>query len=591
MQRGQCLRSVIAGFALLTSLAQAGLVAQFPHQHAQAVNPDTQLVLRFNSAPLLARAGQVRVYDAADGRLVDTLNLSIPPGPTERNLVPAPYLASPYPYPNLARRPANADTRPGTPTAGVTPAPVPVPGRYQLTIIGGFTEGFHFHPIIVRGNEARIQLHHNLLGYGKTYYVEIDPGVLTVADGSFKGMQGRDAWRFSTRSRPPSRDAARLTVSADGTGDFNTVQGALDFVPDRPRRRVTIFVRNGDYEEIVYFRNKQRLTILGEDRDKVRIHYANNEVFNPHPFNLSTNEQPGTFPSRRAAFMADHASDIALVNLTIQTTLKGQAEGLLINGERNIVSHVTVIGDGDALQTNGSAYYTDFKLQGGGDTILGRGPAFFRRCEIEAPGPFMWIRNTQASHGNVFVDCSFRAPPGRLAELARLPSNKGRNYPYAEAVLLNATLSGISPQAWGPVDGDPAHVRFWEFNSRAPDGSPVDVSRRHPASRQLERGRDAALVKAYSDPAWVLGGWQPLLAPIILAPPADAQLGADGTATLQVKVAAVPEARYRWFRNGQPIRGAHGASLRVARAGRYAVEVRNAAGRVRSAAARVGLGG
>jgi hypothetical protein len=116
----------------------------------------------------------------------------------------------------------------------------------------------------------------------------------------------------------------------------------------------------------------------------------------------------------------------------------------------------------------------------------------------------MWIRNTQANHGNVFDHCTFRATGGETV-LARLPDNKGRNYPYAEAVLLDATLVGIAPEGWGPIDGDAAHVRFLEFNSRAADGKPVDVSRRHPASRQL----DAKTSAPYRDPAWVLGGWTP----------------------------------------------------------------------------------
>ncbi|GAB3458456.1 hypothetical protein GCM10027321_14120 [Massilia terrae] len=493
--------------ALAVSLpAAAAPVAQFPTQHASNVNPDTHLVLRFASQPKLGASGQVRVYDAASGRLVDTLDVSIPAGPTERATGPyPPYLATPYDYSGPRR--TNADTRPGTPSA---PGAQAVAGNYQLTIIGGFTDGFHFHPVIVHDNTATIYPHNNLLEYGKTYYVEIDPGVLSVADGSFKGITGKDGWRFSTKAHGPRPDATRVTVAADGSGDFNTVQGALDFVPEQHPGRVTVFVKNGDYEEIVYTRNKRDVTIAGEDRDKVRVHYANNEVFNPHPANIGTNELPGSFPSRRAAFTVDHSNGIALLNMTIETTLQGQAEGLLINGEHNIVSEVTIRGWGDALQANGSNYFSDIKLAGGGDTILGRGANFFRRCEIESHGAYMWIRNTAANHGNVFVDCSFRTQGGGQAVLARLPANKGKNYPYAEAVLINATLSGISPEGWGPVDGDTSHLRFWEFNSRDEHGKPVDTSARHPASRQLDKVRDAKLIAQYSDPAFVLG-WQPVL--------------------------------------------------------------------------------
>jgi pectinesterase len=493
-------RSFLAVLALCTSAGAAPAVL-VPANGAAAVNPDTHLVLRFSTPPTVGHAGKIRIYDAADDRLVDELDLSIPAGPTERAAGPyPPYLATPYDY--GGRRRTNADTTPGTPSA---PGVQPAAGNYQLTIIGGFTDGFHFYPVIVHGNTATIYPHHDLLRYGKTYYVRIDPSVLAVADGSFKGVKD---WRFTTKPHAPAADARRVTVAADGSGDFATVQGALDWVPDGHTGRVTVFVKNGDYEEIVYARNKHDVTVEGESRDGVRIHYANNEVFNPHPPNVGTNELPGTFPSRRAAFALDHVRDVTLANLTIATTATGQAEGLLVNGERTIVKDVTIEGAGDALQTNGSAYYDNIRLTGTGDTILGRGPAYFRRCEIASRGAFMWIRNTQANHGNVFDHCTFRATGGETV-LARLPDNKGRNYPYAEAVLLDATLIGIAPEGWGPVDGDASHVRFMEFASRAADGKPVDASRRHPASRQLDRERDADTIAHYRDPAWVLGGWTP----------------------------------------------------------------------------------
>ena len=70
--------------------------------------------------------------------------------------------------------------------------------------------------------------------------------------------------------------------------------------------------------------------------------------------------------------------------MTLQTTALGQAEGLLITGDRNILSHVTVIGSGDALQANGRIYMVDSTIIGGGDTILGRGTLFCERCTIKS---------------------------------------------------------------------------------------------------------------------------------------------------------------------------------------------------------------
>jgi pectinesterase len=52
-------------------------------------------------------------------------------------------------------------------------------------------------------------------------------------------------------------------------------------------------------------------------------------------------------------------------------------------------------------------------------------------------------------------------------------------------------------------------VRFWEYNSRNVDGTPVDVSQRHPASRQLDKVKDAETIANYRKPSFVLNGWQP----------------------------------------------------------------------------------
>ncbi len=497
------LLSAILIFFFINPTVAANEVALSPANGATNINPDTHLEMTFSSAPSLGSSGQIRIYDASNDRLVDLLDVSIPAGPTTGDTTKgATYTPVPYEY--VQGKFTNANTKPGTPS-GVA---LPTLGNYQLTIIGGFTDGFHFYPVIIRGNKATIYLHNNLLEYGKSYYVQIDQGVLTTKDGSFTGIERKD-WTFDTKALAPNVHSATFVVSANGDGDFSTVQGALDFIPDNNPNRVTIFIRNGDYEEIVYFRNKNNITILGESRDSVVVHYANNEVFNPHPINLKTNEMEGTFPSRRAAFAVDHCKGIHLVNLTIKTTAKGQAEGLLINGEEIIVSNVTIVGSGDALQTNGTAYFNNCCIVGDGDTVLGRGAAFFNRCELLSYSTFMWIRNTNANHGNVFVGCRFINIGEAETELARCPTNHGKNYPHAEAVLLNCTLSGISPVGWGNIGGETSNIHYWEYNSVNRDNGFVDVSKRHSASRQLTMENDSVIIANYMNPAFVLGGWIP----------------------------------------------------------------------------------
>ena len=266
---------------------------------------------------------------------------------------------------------------------------------------------------------------------------------------------------------------------------------------------------------------KRNLTIRGENRDKVQVGYANNSAFNPGG-------------RSRWAFSIVDGADIQLSTFTINNHAIGQAEALMTRGERIVLSDMTLNGSGDALTTYGTLYVQDSKLTGHGDTILGYAAAYFLRTELQSIGPFTWTRTPAGQHGNVFVDCTFIAIDAPLpwaasapapvanpaAVFARLPRNNSAtrtadNFPHAEMVLINTRTQGISPEGWGPVEEAPgfdsSQVRFWEFNTTDLQGKPVDVSRRHPVSRQLTIEKDAVLIADYKRPEFVLGGWKPVV--------------------------------------------------------------------------------
>jgi pectinesterase len=174
---------------------------------------------------------------------------------------------------------------------------------------------------------------------------------------------------------------------------------------------------------------------------------------------------------------------------------------------------------------------------------------------------------------------------------ARAPSNGGKNYPYSEAVLISCALEGIDPAGWGPIGGDTSNIHYWEYSSTGlNDGKPVDVSMRHPASRQLTMEKDAAIVAHYRDPAYVLGGWAPTMAPLILAQPESVMAKTGQTAAFRIKVAAIPEASYQWLRNDTPISSATNATLTLENvslkdAAAYTVVAKNGSGNATSSKA------
>lgn len=477
-------------------------ITLFPAKGQKAVNVDTHLRLNFSSVPQLGNKGMIRIFDAETNVCVDSLDMSIPAGPTQsRQYGPeCGYTKVPYNYARTAMA-TNCSVRPGMPSG--TNNPTYDEGNYQLNIIGGFTDAFHFHPIITEGNKAVIYPHNNILDYGHRYYATIDAEVLHAP-----GFKGIKRWEFETEKSAPKKDT--ITVDANGKGEFSTLQGALDFIPDFSEKPYTILVKAGDYEEIVYTRNKSNLTIIGDGMDKTRIHYRQNEVFNPHPLTIKTNEWPGTFPSRRAAVMFDNCNDITLKGLTCATDLKGQAEGLLLNGKHIALYNVRVIGDGDAIQTNGTIYMEECEVLGGGDTFLGRGSVFGYRCRlINHGGPFSWVRNTKGHHGFVFVECSFDTDNGRVGDLGRTKTNLGQGYPDAEYVVIDCLLGNIRAEGWSSI-GFPSATML-EYNSckLSNPAEKVDISKRHEWSRQLTLEKDAELINNYRNPAYVLNGWNP----------------------------------------------------------------------------------
>ncbi|RFU27542.1 hypothetical protein B7463_g8794, partial [Scytalidium lignicola] len=444
-----------------------------PTNGQRNVNIDAQLVLTFPSPPSIGSNGTIRVYDAK--QLVDTLDLSIP--------------FSPSPYGNGSTKANYSDTT-----------------TYQTNIIGGMD--FYFYPIIVHNNTATVYLHNNQLDYGKTYHVEMDPEVLILSQNTpFRGFSSNSPWTFSTKTRGPAPGTTQVVVAADGSADFNTVQGAIDWAPANSVRRITIYIKNGNYEELVYWQYKNNILLRGESRTKTIVGYPNNSAFNP------PNRQG---PSRRPAFSFHGVTDTQLSGFTINNYYKGQAEALLVEGTRVIIDDMTLNGSGDAFTTYGTIYVVDSTLTGDSDTVLGYGSVYWLRSEIISNGPAVsWTRTVEGIHGNVFVDGTIRGVGN--STFARLPDNSGgvmSNWPYAEMVLINTKTDGIDPVGWGPVQGSPfdtSHLHLWEYHTMDLDGKLVDVSQRLNVSRQLMLPKDAGILADYTNPAYVLGGWTPVV--------------------------------------------------------------------------------
>lgn len=63
-----------------------------------------------------------------------------------------------------------------------------------------------------------------------------------------------------------------LTVAQDGSGDYKTIQEAVNAVRDLSEVQVPIHIKNGTYKEkLVIPSQKSKITLIGQDKDKTII--------------------------------------------------------------------------------------------------------------------------------------------------------------------------------------------------------------------------------------------------------------------------------------------------------------------------------
>ena len=297
--------------------------------------------------------------------------------------------------------------------------------------------------------------------------------------------------------------AKDLVVAADGSGDFKTVQAAINAVPANADGRTTILVRKGTYPELIVVpAEKKKLTLRGEDRKQTIIAATHNARLNPQ---------------RREMFSL-LADDFRLENITLHnTTPKGgsQAETIRVRADRVVLDHCDFKSFQDTLRLDGRVYVHECYVEGDVDFIWGAGTVYFDRCDILAlhDGFLVQSRNGPAKLGYVFVECKIATAPALESfVLARIDPAR---YPFSHVAFINCAMGKfVTPAGWvfdGPgAAASKEHIRFWEFQSTDLAGKPLDVSQRIAGSRQLT----AAEAAQQRDLAFVLGGtdhWNPTL--------------------------------------------------------------------------------
>ena len=446
-------------------------------------------------------------------------------------------------------------------------------GKVQARTIAG--ESFNTYPIIISNYTATIFPHAAVLAYNQTYFVTVDPGVFADSNKqTYAGFTSTNAWRLTTKASAPGNHT-NLVVAADGSGDFATVQGAVDFLPANNSTHTLITIRNGAYTEIVDIKSKNNITFRGESHNGVVVNYPNNA-------NLAT----GGNTHFRMSFKVN-ANDVAIENLTLlNSTPKGgsQAEALML--ETGILRFILNNAEVDSYQdtilgntTSTQAYFNNSLIQGDVDYIWGGMNAFFTNCEIRtvtAGGNITQARTTAGQNGMSFVNCLLSVFSNGVINctLGRAIGIANGNVCFARCRIACGNFTG-----W--TSGDVASSRYWEYQNSNLTGTAACIYN----GTQLTNG-DSRLINALSVSNW-LGGWVPQLAPNITSQPTSLVATTGQSLTFAVGATGIPEPVYQWLKAGTNLAGATSATLSIATAqaddaGTYSVVVSNRAGIVTS---------
>ena len=323
---------------------------------------------------------------------------------------------------------------------------------------------------------------------GQTYLVTVDEGVVQQPQLS---ITAADNWRFTLSESPASEHEQR--VAHDGSGDYCSILGALAAVP-AAHAPITLNIGRGKHLGPFVINNGQDIAFRGDDRKETVLLGENNEKLNP-----------GT--ATRALFSVDRSQRITLENLTIHNLTPqggGQAEALRLQRcDHCVARQLDVLSLQDTLLLSGSVYMEDSYVEGNVDYIWGGGAAYFKNSEFKTVGRGGYLvqsRNPVGETGYVFVDCRLTRSSGvDKTYLARIEADR---FPGSEVVFIDCAMdSHILREGFQTTGGLGLQLRFLEYGSVALDGSPVDMSGRHPSSKRIS----AEQAEVYRNPEEVLG--------------------------------------------------------------------------------------
>jgi len=265
---------------------------------------------------------------------------------------------------------------------------------------------------------------------------------------------------------------SEIIVAQDGSGNYKTIQEAVNSVRDLGEKAVKIHVKNGTYKEKLIIPSwKIKISIITFDDYSGKSNASGKDVFGNAKFSTYT-----------SFTVLVQGSDTQLENLTIinSSGRVGQAVALHVEGDRFKAKNCRFLGNQDTLYAaieNSRQYYQDCYIEGTTDFIFGKATVVFQNCTIKnLSDSYITAASTSATQkfGFVFINCTL------IADETVTKAYLGRPWrPYAKTVFISCNLGKhILPEGWNPWKGDlmfpnkELTVFYAEYKSKGDGASP-----------------------------------------------------------------------------------------------------------------------
>lgn len=264
-----------------------------------------------------------------------------------------------------------------------------------------------------------------------------------------------------------------ISVSQDGTADFNTITQAINTIPLYNNRRVLIRINSGVYREKVNIPRTMRfITFVGNGS---------------HPPTITGNDTASTVSGRdgtplrtfQTATVAVDADYFIAINVNFENTaphvvgrVGEQAVALRISGTKAAFYNCSFYGSQDTLYDHkGLHYFSNCFIQGSVDFIFGYGTSLYEKCYLNSVSKKVASvtaqkrSNSSISSGFSFKNCSLTGSGGGSIYLGRAWGDYSRvifSYSFMDKIVL--------PQGWSDWGKQSRHqkVYYGEYKCSGP---------------------------------------------------------------------------------------------------------------------------